>query len=617
MPYLVFLKFILLVVGDVSGDNINVFSDFVSNKKFYLNLTAATGDVSGDASTVTFSRFQNSLYRIIFPSTMTIIPEGCLSGCSNLESVKIPEGVTEIKAEAFNNCQKLTTVNLPSTLKTIGNKAFYLCHNILSLRIPEGVTNIGKEAFRECLHLTSIVLPSTLAYIGDDAFSNCNYLKDIYLKGPAPLFTTDGTIATARVGGSLVTPRSLDNNDLLKPNPNASGFNTDNVKQSDYWSSSFSDNNTNVLTMLHVQKAYAYDYTKTDGTLYTGYTVKDRYETPSSSLYYKYDASDYTNSLVRYPDETNLKYVEGIEGGTTYTGWKAFALVDLGYVPSDHEKQVPNLKDATWYTLCYPFKMTRAMIEDTFGSGTEVCNFVGVTKAKSGTTETRTIHFTSDLINPGYDTDGNLITPATTDIIEANHPYMIHPSVAPETRTTTASDGTTTTTTAYYVRTDYNLGDAYKANFGTPTSTPETYYGTDQNSTADNHVSGYYFEGNYTEQTMPTNVFYLGTSNGEDVFKYITQTNVNRKCRAFTAVINPPAGTQITGAKMSLAFDEEENGKTTGITDVQATATKAIATKYVDKVFNMQGQVVRAGSSSLDGLDKGIYIVNGKKIVVR
>jgi hypothetical protein len=50
-------------------------------------------------------------------------------------------------------------------------------------------------------------------------------------------------------------------------------------------------------------------------------------------------------------------------------------------------------------------------------------------------------------------------------------------------------------------------------------------------------------------------------------------------------------------------------------TDVQATATKAIATnKYVDKVFNMQGQVVRAGSSSLDGLDKGIYIVNGKKI---
>ena len=55
---------------------------------------------------------------------MTIIPEGCLSGCSNLESVKIPEGVTEIKANAFNNCQKLTTVNLPSTLKTIGNKAF-------------------------------------------------------------------------------------------------------------------------------------------------------------------------------------------------------------------------------------------------------------------------------------------------------------------------------------------------------------------------------------------------------------------------------------------------------------------------------------------------------------
>jgi hypothetical protein len=42
-----------------------------------------------------------------------------------------------------------------------------------------------------------------------------------------------------------------------------------------------------------------------------------------------------------------------------------------------------------------------------------------------------------------------------------------------------------------------------------------------------------------------------------------------------------------------------------------------LSAKVSDKVFNIQGQLVRTGSTSLEGLDKGIYIVNGKKYVVR
>lgn len=39
--------------------------------------------------------------------------------------------------------------------------------------------------------------------------------------------------------------------------------------------------------------------------------------------------------------------------------------------------------------------------------------------------------------------------------------------------------------------------------------------------------------------------------------------------------------------------------------------------KFTGNVMNLNGQVVRTGSMSLTGLSNGIYIVNGKKIVVR
>ena len=47
-----------------------------------------------------------------------------------LESVSIPEGVTEISGHCFENFRKLKKVTLPSTLRTVGEKAFWSCENL-------------------------------------------------------------------------------------------------------------------------------------------------------------------------------------------------------------------------------------------------------------------------------------------------------------------------------------------------------------------------------------------------------------------------------------------------------------------------------------------------------
>ncbi|MBQ9735702.1 MAG: leucine-rich repeat domain-containing protein [Clostridia bacterium] len=86
------------------------------------------------------------------------IDEGAFADQKFLHSVRLPESVREIGAEAFRNCPELTKVTL-----------------------LEGLTAIGDDAFRGCGVLTKIVLPKTLRSIGAGAFADCARLRDVAL----------------------------------------------------------------------------------------------------------------------------------------------------------------------------------------------------------------------------------------------------------------------------------------------------------------------------------------------------------------------------------------------------------------------------------------------------
>ena len=70
-----------------------------------------------------------------------------------------------------------------------------------------------------------------------------------------------------------------------------------------------------------------------------------------------------------------------------------------------------------------------------------------------------------------------------------------------------------------------------------------------------------------------------------------------------------------TVKKMSLFIDGVEDG-TTGIDDIHAFDDVTSYKRDINGVFNMNGQMVRS-TNSIAGLPKGLYVVNGKKIVVR
>ena len=105
----------------------------------------------------------------------TLMPKA-FSGCSSLESITIPYGVTSISGYLFQNCTSLTSVTLPSSVTGIGIYGFYGCSSLESITIPSGVTDIYDFAFSLCSSLVSFtcmaITPPELSYLAFVSASN-------------------------------------------------------------------------------------------------------------------------------------------------------------------------------------------------------------------------------------------------------------------------------------------------------------------------------------------------------------------------------------------------------------------------------------------------------------
>ena len=89
--------------------------------------------------------------------------------------------VLGIRAEAFKDCDRITSVYLLDGILDIGESAFEGCSAMISIEIPSTVKSLGKNVFKNCESLEKVVLPKGLVEIGSNAFDGCNSLKEIIL----------------------------------------------------------------------------------------------------------------------------------------------------------------------------------------------------------------------------------------------------------------------------------------------------------------------------------------------------------------------------------------------------------------------------------------------------
>ena len=87
-------------------------------------------------------------------TSITKINAYAFCGCTNIQSVDIPDSVTEIGDYAFYNCNLIKSVNIPENVTVIGENAFYNCGKISSFTIPYGLKELGKNAFCQCTGAT-------------------------------------------------------------------------------------------------------------------------------------------------------------------------------------------------------------------------------------------------------------------------------------------------------------------------------------------------------------------------------------------------------------------------------------------------------------------------------
>ena len=82
-----------------------------------------------------------------------VIGENAFSGNTSITSVEIPSSVTSIGDSAFEGCSGLTSIKIPSSVTSIGNSAFYDCVNLKTvingsdLTFEEGATTYGYIAY--------------------------------------------------------------------------------------------------------------------------------------------------------------------------------------------------------------------------------------------------------------------------------------------------------------------------------------------------------------------------------------------------------------------------------------------------------------------------------------
>ena len=582
-------------IGVLKGTGLNYGAVDMS----LLNATYVDNNGDKDYENFVLRDMGDKLKSIALPRNMDCIGNYCLEGSTAITKVIIPDGVTYIGDHAFDRCSSITSINIPENCTRIGVMAFQNTR-LQAVKLPSTLTSIEEGAFTGNKDLTSITFPkpATKLTLGEYVFSQCNNLRDIYITADAPIIDTGSSTGSNR---GTFTERQLG----LDPNgenlQNNGSVTIDNYRKPEGENPIF----------LHYPRDKDHE--------------SEYGETPESSRSKTYSLTG--AEKIKYP--ANNTEADDWYNSHKDKGWAQFVFASAFDEPSIDVPEQYN--DDRWYTMCFPFNLTRKQIEDIFGSGTEVCDFQYVEKENIGEALVYSIRFNHDLIVNGVDAKGNPITPGSQIITKADKPYMIHPSQKPVNgKYYQITDGDRV---EYEEKDGQTVEKGNLINFETKghTAVPCNGAVSEATTSAPAHVKAV-FQGNYEENRLiPYGVFFLGSEEYYKIEASDDQTRTKGYLNPYTAYVeikDLDAETYITNLKKNRLPNQAKiiYPSQWGEDDMSSSTTTAIlpvhvASKPVDmenvRIYNLQGQLVGIGADTLKTLHNGIYVMNGKKYVIR
>ena len=135
-----------------------------------------------------------ALLKVALPDALATIGNYVFAACLNLKEVNIPSSLKQLPEGMFHDCCALEDVVIPASSTAIGINTFHNCQSLKNVTIPAGVTKIGASAF-EWSGLTSVDIPETVTQIDEKAFSGCSALADVTVSWKEPISINENVFA--------------------------------------------------------------------------------------------------------------------------------------------------------------------------------------------------------------------------------------------------------------------------------------------------------------------------------------------------------------------------------------------------------------------------------------
>ena len=553
------------------------------------------------------------LTTISIPNSVEEIKSSAFNGCVNLKHVDLPNNISELKNETFQKCKSLTSIVIPNSVKTIGMLTFSECTSLTSITIPNSVLSISSYAFKSCSGLTSITLGSGISSIASESFANCTQLTDVYC------YAKSVPGASGAFVGSYIEYATLH-----VPNGCSAAY-----KAVAPWK-----NFKSIVEMVDAKVKLS----KTKATIEKGKTLTLKATVTPAELADK--SVKWKSSNTKVATVTSAGKVKAVSAGTATitctsvsTGAKATCKVTVGYVELDKTETILQKgKTMTLKATVYPTTLTDKTVTWE-SSNTKIATVTSAGKVKGVKAGTATITCTSNATGLKTTCTVNVVKGTVTlnktqAYIEKGKTTTLKATVTP---TTLTDKSVTWTSSDKSIATVSSSGKVKGVGYGTATITC-TSKATGASATCQVTVGKVVismsdFSLKKTRTTVLTATLYPTTLTDKSVTwtssdKSVATVSSSGKVKGVKAGTATITCTSVaTGLKgtctvtvLAVAETRSSIGNDDGTTGIEDLDEKPAVEEPYD-VYDLSGRKVANQVTSLDGLPKGIYIVNGKKML--
>lgn len=581
------------------------------------------GDVFEEhAEDMTFSKsgtvFALQMETLILPRKLqTTIPKECLYNCQKLKELGISSNYKNIETKAFYLMGKQATETTPSTrifavnVDADGKVVETIDNGDQTVTLPASLEKIETLAFQMTWHPTDVFcLATTAPKCEQDAFDGPAYVGNNGFAGEQhPISRPNYYNGTSAPIAILHYPASLIGTDEEK-------HYTDVTRKYDLKDETNVTNDRGELLSWPTQVNFGQAY----NSVINGYL---------------FDEIDYEGNWGVISPKAGTTSKGNADFHDDHIGWYQFVLT--GNTTSTETNWNFNYDKDRWYTICVPFSLKASEVKEIFGEDTKVCKLVSVSRQWT----------TQDLVGQIYLNFGeNLLTGAANEsmIIYKTYSYLIKPS-----KNTTDGANAGKYAVDLTGNNETNYLPAYNNGTAAGTFTHKSTHDNALNNTKVTELD-YSFIGNFEarDKFVPENAYFLGYSPSAKTSKFYRCTAPNKyKWPAYTAIIgivqskeelehkdanqhiidqleinytltndrfvesemaNPVAGAKITTLEGMVEDYEDEMGTPNVIINIAGEDMNS------SEIYNINGQRV---NGNIKNLGKGLYIVNGKKMIVK